>query len=270
MELWMDSLLPPEQCLPQMKHSVNRAMELDDTIAETNLALANLRIFGEWNFKGANELYQKVLTINPNSPEAQRMYAFYLMFTGKPEEACEHAANSYTLDPFSVAGNWEIAWIFIWCGQPEKGMELAKKLMQMEPAFFGGHFILGFILLFQQKYDEAKPLLELAVKLYPVFMTLRTLASLYWKMANKTRCKELVTEMHALGKTTAISNRDMGEIYTIMGEFDTAAGYFEKGIENRDGMMLFAKDSILTTDETMYVPQIAEVLEKVEAFKRAK
>ena len=74
--------------------------------------------------------------------------------------------------------------------------------------------------------------------------------------------------MEVLGKTTAISNRDMGMIYTFMGEFDVAAGYFEKAIENREGMLLFARYDIRMTDETMYVPQIENVMEKVEAYKR--
>ncbi|MEO5582005.1 MAG: adenylate/guanylate cyclase domain-containing protein [Saprospiraceae bacterium] len=267
MELWMDSLLPPEQCVPQLQNAVKRALELDDTITESNLALANLKVFFEWEFRGVNDLFQKILSINPNSSDGHRMYAFYLLFTGNGDGACKHATIAYDLDPFSVAGNWEIAWIFIWCHQFEKGMEIAKRLMQMEPGFFGSHFITGCILMYQKKYEEAKPFLEEAVRLYPIFMTLRMLATVHLKTGNDAKCIEIVAEMEALGKTTAISNRDMGEIYTVMGEYDVAVKYFEKGIENRDGMMLFAKYDILHTDERMYVPQIAEIIEKVEAFK---
>jgi serine/threonine-protein kinase len=270
MELCMDSLLPREQCLPQMHHVVKRAMELDDTIAESNLALANLKVFMEWDFKGVDKLFQKILGINPNSSEGHRFYAFYLKFTGDNEGACKHASIAYDLDPFSMAGNWEIAWIFIWSNQSEKGMEIGKGLMRMEPEFFGGHFIVGYILMFQKKYDEAKPLLEMAVKLYPIFMTLRALATIHWKTGNEAKCRQLIAEMESMGKTTAISNRDMGEIYAVIGEYGMAVKYFKKGVENRDGMMLFTKDDIMMIDETMYVPQIAEVIEKIEAFKRVK
>jgi len=270
MELSMDSLLPPEQCVPQMYHAVERAMELDDTLAESNLALANLRIFSEWNFKAASDLYQKALKINPNNPQGNRLYAYYLMNTGNLEDAYKHATIAYDLDPFSLMGNWEVAWIFIFSQQYGKGMEMGKRLIQMEPAFFGGHYIVGSVLMFEKRYDEAKPLLEMAVSLYPIFMPLRTLATLYWKMGKEASCRELIAEMEVLGKTTTISNRDMGVIYTVMGEFDVAASYFEKGIEKREGMMLFAKYDIMMIDETLYVPQIEQVIEKVEAFKRVK
>ena len=192
MELCLDSLLPPEQCKPQMYHAVKRAMELDDTIAESKLALANLRIFFEWNFKGANDLYQNVLAINPNNSEGHRMYAFYLMFTGDIEGAYKHANTACDLDPFSIMCHWEMAWIFIFSQRYEKGMEMGKNLIQMEPAFFGGHFIVGSILMAQKKYGEAKPLLKMAVKLYPIFMTLSIWLLYVGKWATKPGAENLL------------------------------------------------------------------------------
>lgn len=267
MELYMDNLLPAEKSVPQMHHAAKRAMELDDALAESNIALANIKIFVDWNFKDGNDLYQKALAINPNNSEGHRMYGFYLLFTGKLETACEHADLAFNLDPFSVAGNWEIAWIFIWAQQQAKGMEMGKRLIQMEPDFFGGYFIVGYLLIYQKKYEEAKPFIEKAVKSYPIFMTLRISAILQWKMGNKEKCREIIAEMEMLGNKTTISNRDMGQIYTIMGETDMAIAYFEKAYDKREPMMLFTKDDILSMDETVFVPEIRKIFAKVEAFK---
>lgn len=139
----------------------------------------------------------------------------------------------------------------------------------MEPAFFRGHCIVGCILLSEKKYAEAQPLLETAVRLYPYYFgNWRELGTLYWRMGNEDKCREMITEMELLAKKQVISNCEFGLMYTYMGEFEIAAGYFEKGIEKREGLMLFARDNIRFVDEKMYVPQIEMVLEKVEAFKR--
>ena len=45
--------------------------------------------------------------------------------------------------------------------------------------------------------------------------------------------------------------------------------HFEKGIELREGLMIVAKDYLLLLDKKQYVPQIEEVLEKLEATKKA-
>jgi adenylate cyclase len=268
LELLMDCLLPPEECLPPLKHAVKRSMELDDTIAESHLALADLTSFYEWNFKEANILFQKVLQLNPKSVEGNVHYAYYFSFTGNHTEACRYASIGYNLDPFSLQNNWEVAWIYVLSQQVEKAKELGKTMIQMEPSFFGGHLIVGFILLCEKEYTEAQPLLEMAVRLYPYSFALRVLGMLYWRMENEARFKEIFTEIEVPGKTQIISNTDMGMIYTVMGEYEVAAGYFEKGIEKRETGMLYTKSFIRLEDEKMYVPQIEKVIEKVEAFKR--
>ena len=150
MELSMDSLLHRSnvylKCIMQYSEPWNWMV----TLAESNLALANLRIFSEWNFKAASDLYQKALKINPNNPEGNRLYAYYLMYTGNLEDAYKHTTIAYDLDPFSLMGNWEVAWIFIFSQQYGKGMEMGKRLIQMEPAFFGGHYIVGSVLMFEK------------------------------------------------------------------------------------------------------------------------
>src|ERR1019366_1063250 len=66
LNLWIFNYLPPEQSLLQMKQAVQRAMELDNEIAESHYALANLKFWYEWDFKDALSLYQKAIEINPN------------------------------------------------------------------------------------------------------------------------------------------------------------------------------------------------------------
>ena len=269
-EMLMDSLLPPEQCLPPLYNAVKRSMELDDTIAESHLALADLTLFHEWNIKSAKIQFQKVLELNPNSAAGNAHYAMYLMFMGNYTEACRHASISHNLDPFSLQNNWEVAWTFLYSGQVNKALELARTMIQMEHAFFGGHLIAGTILMGEKKYEEAQPLLEMAVNLYPsYFGTLEALGVLYWKMGNEARCREVITEMEVLGKTQSVSNGHMGNIYAFMGEYEIAVEYYEKAIEKREALMLFAKYGIKSFDETLLnVPQIQKILEKVEAFRR--
>jgi vacuolar-type H+-ATPase subunit F/Vma7 len=56
----------------------------------------------------------------------------------------------------------------------------------------------------------------------------------------------------------------------VMGEHETAAGYFEKGIEKRETGMLYIRDLTRFENEKMYVPQVENVLEEVEAIKLLK
>jgi adenylate cyclase len=267
LELLLDDLMPREQCLTQLRRSVMKAMELDGSNAESIVALANFKIFVEWEFQGIDELYRKALSINPNSPDAHRFYAFYLLFTGKFELALHEAGVAIDLDPFSIAGNWEMAWVFIYSGQLDKGKEMGERLVRMEPSFFGGHLILAYMMVLKQRFDEAIVLADKAAELYPFSMTLRTQAVVRWKRGDHDGCRRVFARMKEFMPEWATSNRDMGVVQCFMGEYAEAARTLSESIDNKEGMMLFAREDLYLLGADISEPAIAEQLKRLEVFK---
>ena len=129
--------------------------------------------------------------------------------------------------------------------------------------------IVGYTaLMIQKKYEEAQAELEIAAKLNYSFLTLGQMGVLYGMMGNEAKAREILEEIEVLGKTQPLSNYDKGFVHIFIGEYELAAMHFEKGIELRQGLMIVAKDYLLLLDKNQYVPQIAEVLKKLEVFKR--
>jgi tetratricopeptide (TPR) repeat protein len=141
-------------------------------------------------------------------------------------------------------------------------------MIELEPAFYSGHTIAGVALMVQKKYEEAQVPLEMALKLNYSFLTLAQAGILCGMTGNETKAREILKEMEVLGKTQPLSNYDKGFVHIFIGEYGLAALHFEKGIEVREGLMVVAKDFLLLLDKNQHVPQIAEVLEKIEVFKR--
>ena len=240
LNLWLFNYLPPEQSLLQLKQAVQRAMELDNEIAESHYALANLKFWYEWDFKDALSLYQKAIEINPNMAEAHVWYAHCLNAIGQHTKGFEHAAIAYNLDPFSLINNFYVGWAYLHAGHHEKALELGKRMIELEPAFYSGHTIAGTALLIQKKYEEAQTELEIAAKLNYSFLTLEQIGVLYGMMGNEAKAREILKEMEVLGKTQPLSNYDKGFVHIFIGEYGLAAMHFEKGIELRQGLMIVA------------------------------
>ncbi len=267
LELWFFRFLPHEQCLPRWKEVVQRALELDGKLAESHLALADMKLWYEWDFVNAAVESQKAIEINPNSAEAHINYAWCLVFTGRYVEACEQAAIAYTIDPLSLMNHWFVGWIYYYSGQFEKMIEISRRSIELEPNFFGGHMMLGSVLGVEKQYTTARVELELAVKLNYSFMTLSTLGILAGDMKDEARSKEIISEMETLGKTQPLSNFDLGQVYTFMGDYDRAAAFFEKAIELREGFVVLARDNIRVYGKQHLNPKIEAVLEKVAPLK---
>ena len=268
LNLWLFNYLPNEQSLPQMKQAVEGAMKLDNEIAESHYALANLKFWYEWDFKSGLSLYQKAIEINPNMAEAHVWYAHCLNAIRQHTKGFEHTVIAYNLDPFSLINDFYVGWAYLHAGHYEKALELGKRMIELEPTFYSGHTIAGTALMVQKKYEEAQAPLEMAVKLNYSFLTLGQIGVLYGMTGNETKAREILEEIEVLGKTQPLSNYDKGFVHIFIGEYELAAMHFEKGIELRQGLMIVAKDYLHLLDKNQYVPQIAEVLAKLEVFKR--
>jgi serine/threonine-protein kinase len=222
-----------------------------------------MKLWYEWDFVHAAVESQKAIEINPNSAEAHINYGWCLVFTGRYAEACEQAAIAYTIDPLSLMNHWFVGWIYFYSEQFEKMTEISRRSIELEPNFFGGHMMLGSVLCVEKQYTAARAELELAVKLNYSFMTLSTLGILAGDMKDEAWRKEIISEMETLGKTQPLSNFDLGQVYTFMGDYDRAAGFFEKAIELREGFLVLARDNIRVYGNQHLNPKIEEVLKKV-------
>ena len=268
LNLWLFNYLPNEQCLPQMKQAVEGAMKLDNEIAESHYAMANMKFWYEWDCKDALSIYQKAIEINPNMAEAHAWYAHCLNAIGQHTKGFEHTVIAYNLDPFSLINDFYVGWGYLHAGHYEKAQELGKRMIELEPTFYSGHTILGNSLMIQKKYKEAQAPLEMAVKLNYSFLTLSSVGILNGITGNETKARQILEEIEVLSKTQPLSNYDKGFVHIFIGEYELAAKHFEKGIELRQGLMIVAKDYLHLLDKKQYVPQIEEVLKKLDVFKR--
>ena len=69
---WM--YLPPTDTLPKAKAAAEKALELDDTLAEAHAALAYATFF-DWDWPSAEREFKRAIELNPNSALSHARYA---------------------------------------------------------------------------------------------------------------------------------------------------------------------------------------------------
>ena len=66
--------LPPRHALVKAKPAAERAVRLDDTLAEAHQAMALVRWYFDWDYPDAIREYQRALSLNPSSGVARALY----------------------------------------------------------------------------------------------------------------------------------------------------------------------------------------------------
>ncbi len=119
----------------QARQWAEKALKLDDTLAQAHTALARVTQ-QEWDWAGAEREYRRAIEFNPSYPLARIWYAQYLCAFQRFEEAVAQAKRAQQLDPvFSereplVLG--ALANVYARAGQRGEALKLLGELKRIE------------------------------------------------------------------------------------------------------------------------------------------
>jgi len=268
LNLWFFSHLPPEHTVPHMTQATEHAIELDDQIAESRIAIARLKMYYEWDLAAAAEEFKKAIELNPNLAEAHEQYGYCLALSGNFQKAIECATSAFALDPFSLMNNNHIGLLYWMAGDYEKGILQAKRLVELDPNFYGGHYLLGLLYGDLKRYDEAIAESELCANQNYCSFTLSLLGKVYAMMGNNGKAREALEKMEALRSSQSVGNFDLAVVHAGLKEFDITFRLLEKAIEMREGFMLYLKYYIPNYSELEKDPRSKQLADKMLALNR--
>jgi adenylate cyclase len=123
----------PEKAFKIVNEYSEKALQLDDTIAESHLARANAHMFYKWNPKAAYESLQKAIQLAPAHSEAYDVFGLFHILTGKKAEAIKILEKASMNDPLAPHLNHLLAEAYIMNNQYDDAIRIADRLLEMNP-----------------------------------------------------------------------------------------------------------------------------------------
>ena len=93
---------PPRDLMEKARAAAQRAVQLDDSLAETHTAKALVAQTLDWDWPTAEAEYRRAIALNPNYATAHHWYAEYLALMGRFDEAEKQIEQARQLDPLSL------------------------------------------------------------------------------------------------------------------------------------------------------------------------
>jgi TolB-like protein len=97
--------------LPKVKAAAIKALELDPSLGEAHLSLAQIAELFDWNWSEADKEYRLALTLNPNLANAHLYYGRYLQALGRDSEVFSQIDYAIELDPFNLSSRYVAAYV---------------------------------------------------------------------------------------------------------------------------------------------------------------
>jgi tetratricopeptide (TPR) repeat protein len=111
-KLWTN--MPYQEAYAKAKAAAEKALELDDAVAEAHSALAIVKVYADRDWSGADREFRKAIALNPSSALAHAEYGHKLLspVMGRYDDALAELKRAQELDPLSVWISTQIAWVY--------------------------------------------------------------------------------------------------------------------------------------------------------------
>ena len=162
----------PRVALASAREAAERALEIDGSLYEAHLALAETQRMLEFDWTGAEASYLKALALNPSSESAHRAYALLLSALGRHREAVRESDRAIELDPLCLVVGGAAAWVAYASGDYPAAIEIARNTIDMDPEFVRARRVLAAAYLQSGRIGDAVQELETSAALtdHPVLL----------------------------------------------------------------------------------------------------
>jgi TolB-like protein/Tfp pilus assembly protein PilF len=96
--VWMGrqqmGLVIPSEATPKAKDAAQRALELDDTLADVHYTWACIKTWSDWDWEGGEQAFKRALELKPNHAEALVYYSNLLCYMDRMDEALAKAERA--------------------------------------------------------------------------------------------------------------------------------------------------------------------------------
>jgi serine/threonine protein kinase/tetratricopeptide (TPR) repeat protein len=234
--------MTPDEAFPKAKEAAEKALAIDDSLAEAHTSLGFVKTRYEWDWEGAEASFRRAIELNPNYALAHQWYSNYLASVGRYQDAIDEAKRGQELSPLSLIGNAQVGWMYFFARRYDEGAAASLKVIEMDPNFFSARRYYGLILEQKGQFEQAVEQLEKAREHSggsPVVIA--ALGHAYALAGKRQEAEKIIEELLDPSKPRRGSGYDVAVVYVGLGEKEKAFEWLDKAYEQRDDFLAYLK-----------------------------
>jgi serine/threonine protein kinase/Tfp pilus assembly protein PilF len=231
----------PSEAGPKAEAAALKAVELDDTLAESHYALAAVYTWQDWNMPEAGVEWKRAFELSPNYPDGLAMYSHFLMIMGRPEEAMAMIKRALDLDPFNVTIQSFYLADLVFARRYDEAVVEGRKVLAMQPGNPLGLSFLYVVYAAKGMDKEAMAELKDYLKLYEVPDIERVIERGFAAAGLHGAMGRAADALALLAKDGQALPWDVAGLYVLAGENGRALDWLERAYEGRDPNMPYLR-----------------------------
>ncbi|MEO8765233.1 MAG: adenylate/guanylate cyclase domain-containing protein [Ginsengibacter sp.] len=228
----------PDTAFEIVHRYADKALEVDNTVAESHIAKANAWLFYEWKWLEAYDALQKALQLNPAAVEVYDLLGFYYVVMGEIEKAVEVLEEAEKLDPLSPVIIQSLGNMYVFAKRYDDAIRQSDKLLEMNPTMRIAIETKGWATGMKGSWEDSLVYFEEVHRLtnHPL-KGLMGLAFAYGKMGLRDKALECVHKMEQrqVEEPNSVIDADLASAWFALGDYDKTFYYINRCIDKRMG-----------------------------------
>ena len=226
--------LPAAEAMPKAQAAIQKALALDDNLADAHVSRGAIKIFYERDWPGAEAALKRAMELNPNHVDAPELYGYYLQAMGRVDEAVTEFKRSADRAPqWSVPEN-DLLQSYFEARRYDEAVKRCLETIKLEPNHARANQVLGLALTEKKQFGEAIAALQRAIGASGDNERSKALSQLGYTYAVSGRSREALKVIDQLKVTpNPWLSIHIAKIYAGLGDKPQAFVWLEKSAAER-------------------------------------
>jgi adenylate cyclase len=224
---------------PNAKRFAQKAVEMDDQLADSHVALGLVNVFYDWNLEDAKYAFEQALRLNSGSAYVHFAYYVYLVAINQFQKAVETMEIAVQLDPLSLPINANLGEVYLLNGQYKEALKQFDKTLELDPHFRSAiegkgwtYYLMGNIEKCLECFKQHHELVQHPLK------GITGLGFVYGKSGNREKVDDILSRMEKRMETEpdVLLSSDFAVVYAGLDDYDKVYEHLDNAFKNKMSM----------------------------------
>jgi tetratricopeptide (TPR) repeat protein len=226
--------LAPAGSYPRARVAAQRALDLDESLADAHAARGLVMRDYDRDWAGAEREFQRALQLNPRSPDALQWYAELLTMTRRFDEAETRIKQAQDAAPLSLPVRAVHGWILMSAGRFDEARKELEATIAMDQDFELSYWFLGQLNFAEKDYAAAVKAFESSIVSSRPSRRVADLASASAFAGDRPKALDLLRELQTRQQGGEyVSGYDLAIVFAGLGDQDRAFEELEGALEEK-------------------------------------
>ncbi len=236
---WLEFSAPTE-AFPKAREAAEKALAIDDHLAEAHASLGFVRFLYEREWGAAQKEFQRAIALNPGYPIGHQFYADYLKALGRFDEALAEMRIALELDPVSMAVNTGLGHVLYLSRDFDAAIDQYARALKIDPTFGPAHLWFGRPYLQKGMYDRAIAEIQQAVDSSGgSTISLAVLAHALASAGRESEARKILDDLLERSRTRYLPSYWIALVFTGLGDIGQAMTWLERAYEERSSWLVW-------------------------------